>query len=343
MIVFHLDERTVMAVLITGATGYIGSHTVVELLNRGYETVLVDNLSNSDISVLDKIEEITGKRPVFYELDVAIRENVERIFSENHIDAVIHFAGLKAVGESCKLPSLYYYNNIASATAVSDVAARHGCFKIIFSSSATVYGEPETVPITEDFPLHTSNPYGTTKLLIENIYRDAYAYDNRWNITLLRYFNPIGSHESGLLGDDPNGIPNNLMPYITRVAAGQLEKLSVFGNDYPTRDGTGVRDYIHVVDLAIGHVAALERMTETGVHTFNLGTGKGCSVLEIIEAFERVNGVKIPYVITERRSGDVPEYYADSSKAERELGWKAERDIDDMCRSAWNFIVRTKK
>lgn len=338
-----MTKGTSMTILVTGATGYIGSHTVVELINRGYETVLVDNLANSDISVLDKIEKITGKRPRFYQLDIAILENAEKIFEENKIDAVIHFAGLKAVGESCKVPSLYYYNNIASATAITEAASRHGCFKVIFSSSATVYGEPVSVPITEDFELHTSNPYGTTKLLIENIYRDIYFWDNRWNFTLLRYFNPIGAHESGLLGDDPNGIPNNLMPYITRVASGDLERLNVFGNDYPTRDGTGVRDYIHVVDLAIGHVKALEKMTESGVHTFNLGTGKGYSVLEIVEAFERVNNIKIPYVITERRAGDIPEYFANPEKAERELGWKAERGIDDMCRSAWKFIENTKK
>lgn len=331
-----------MAILVTGATGYIGSHTVVELIKSGHETVLADNLSNSDISVLDKIEKITGVRPVFYELDVAIRENVEKIFEENNIDAVIHFAGLKAVGESCELPALYYYNNIASACAVAETASRHGCFKIIFSSSATVYGEPKSVPITEQFPLHTTNPYGSTKLLIENIYRDLYKWNNKWNITLLRYFNPIGAHESGLLGDDPNGIPNNLMPYIVRVASGDLERLSVFGNDYPTRDGTGIRDYIHVVDLALGHIAALEKMTGAGIHTFNLGTGNGYSVLEIVNAFERVNGVKIPYVITDRRSGDIPECYADCSKAERELSWKAERGIDLMCSSAWNFIKNTK-
>jgi UDP-glucose 4-epimerase len=332
-----------MATLITGATGYIGSHTVVELLNKGIDVVLADNLSNSDISVLDKIEKITGKCPPFYLLDVAVRENVEKIFSENSIDSVIHFAGLKAVGESCQKPALYYYNNIASAAAVAEVAARYGCFKIIFSSSATVYGEPASVPITEDFPLHTTNPYGDTKLLIENIYRELYFRDNRWNITLLRYFNPIGAHESGLIGDDPNGIPNNLMPYITRVASGDLERLNVFGDDYPTRDGTGVRDYIHVVDLALGHLAALEKMTESGIHTFNLGTGNGYSVFEIIKAFERVNGIKIPFAVTERRAGDIPECFADCKKAESELGWRAERGIDEMCSSAWKFIENTKK
>ncbi len=339
----NLQKGLLMAILITGATGYIGSHTVVELINKGYDTVLVDNLYNSDISVLDKIEKITGTRPKFYELDVAIRENVEKIFDENKIDAVIHFAGLKAVGESCTMPALYYYNNIASAMATADVAERHGCYNIIFSSSATVYGEPKSVPITEDFPLHTSNPYGESKLLIENLYRDLYRWNNKWNITLLRYFNPIGSHDSGLLGDDPNGIPNNLMPYIARVASGDLERLNVFGNDYPTRDGTGVRDYIHVVDLALGHIAALEKMTSPGIHTYNLGTGKGYSVLEIVEAFEKVNGIKIPYVITDRRPGDIPEYFADPSKAERELGWKALRDVEDMCRTAWKFIENSKK
>ncbi len=337
-----LPKGDTMTVLVTGATGYIGSHTTVELIKKGYETVLADNLSNSDISVLDKIEKITGARPKFYELDLAIRENAEKIFEENKIDAIIHFAGLKAVGESCAMPALYYYNNIASSTALAEVASRHGCKKLIFSSSATVYGEPESVPITEDFPLHTTNPYGATKLLIENIYRDIASRDPEWNITLLRYFNPIGAHESGLIGDDPNGIPNNLMPYIARVAAGKLEKLSVFGNDYPTRDGTGVRDYIHVVDLALGHLAALEKVTETGVHVFNLGTGTGYSVLELVEAFKKVNGVDIPYVITDRRPGDIPECFADCSKAERELGWKAVHTVDDMCRSAWNFIEKNK-
>ncbi len=332
-----------MTVLVTGATGYIGSHTTVELITHGHTPILVDNLCNSDISVLDKIEKITGVRPVFYNSDIAIKENVEKIFAENKIDAVIHFAGLKAVGESCKIPAMYYYNNIASATAVAEVSARYGCKKLIFSSSATVYGEPESVPITEDFPLHTTNPYGATKLLIENIYRDIASLDPEWNITLLRYFNPIGSHESGLIGDDPNGIPNNLMPYIARVAEGRLEKLSVFGNDYPTRDGTGVRDYIHVVDLALGHLAALEKMTETGVHTFNLGTGNGYSVLEIVNTFEKVNGVKIPHVITERRAGDIPECFANCEKAKKELGWEAKLGIEDMCRSTWNFIQKNKK
>lgn len=332
-----------MTVLVTGATGYIGSHTTVELITHGHTPILVDNLANSDISVLDKIEKITGTRPVFYESDIAIRENVEKIFAENKIDAVIHFAGLKAVGESCKIPAMYYYNNIASATAVAEVGARYGCKKLIFSSSATVYGEPASVPITEDFPLHTTNPYGATKLLIENIYRDIASLDPEWNITLLRYFNPIGSHESGLIGDDPNGIPNNLMPYIARVAEGRLERLSVFGNDYPTRDGTGVRDYIHVVDLALGHLAALEKMTQSGVHTFNLGTGNGYSVLEIVNAFERVNGVKIPYVITERRAGDIPECFANCEKAKKELQWEAKLNIDDMCRSTWNFIEKNRK
>ena len=332
-----------MAILITGATGYIGSHTTVELINKGYETVLVDNLSNSDVSVLDKIEKITGKRPKFYELDIAILENALKIFEENKIEAVIHFAGLKAVGESCTIPAMYYYNNIASAMAIAEAARRHGCKKIIFSSSATVYGQPKTVPITEDFPLHTTNPYGTTKLLLENIFKDLYEYDKEWNITLLRYFNPIGAHDSGLLGDDPNGIPNNLMPYVARVASGQLKELNVFGNDYPTPDGTGVRDYIHVIDLALGHLAALEKMTEPGIHIFNLGTGKGVSVLELVHAFEKVNNIKVPYVIAPRRSGDVPECFADSSKAERELSWKAVHNIEDMCRSAWKFVQNSKK
>ncbi len=338
-----MTKGAFMTVLVTGATGYIGSHTTVELIKKGYDTVLVDNLSNSDVSVLDKIEKITGVRPLFYELDIAVRENVEKIFEENKIDAIIHFAGLKAVGESCEVPALYYYNNIASSAALAEVAARHGCYKLIFSSSATVYGEPDSVPIREDFPLRTTNPYGATKLLIENIYKDIAERCPLWNITLLRYFNPIGAHESGLIGDDPNGIPNNLMPYIARVASGSLPRLSIFGNDYPTRDGTGVRDYIHVVDLALGHLAALEKMNEAGVHVFNLGTGNGYSVLELVEAFERVNSIKVPYVIAERRAGDIPECFADASKAERELGWKAQYGVEEMCSSAWKFIENSKK
>lgn len=330
-----------MTILVTGGTGYIGSHTTVELIKRGYEVIIADNLSNSSIDVLDKIEEITGVKPKFYKVDLTEKEPTEQIFNENKIDAVIHFAGLKAVGESWAKPTLYYRNNITSSVVLAEVMAEHGCKKLIFSSSATVYGEPKTVPISEDFPLSTTNPYGTTKLMIEKIYTDLATSDKEWNITLLRYFNPIGAHESGIIGENPNGIPNNLMPYIVKVAAGELYQLSVFGNDYPTPDGTGVRDYIHVTDLSLGHVAAIENMTESGVHIFNLGTGKGYSVLEIVNAFEKVNGVKVPYVITERRAGDIPMCYANPKKAKEELKWETKFELEDMCRSAWNY-AKTK-
>lgn len=330
-----------MAILVTGGTGYIGSHTAVELIERGYEVIIADNLSNSSEAVLDKIKEITGVRPKFYLVDLTEKEPTEKIFDENKIEAVIHFAGLKAVGESWQKPALYYRNNITSSVVLAEVMAEHGCKKLIFSSSATVYGEPKSVPISEDFPLSTTNPYGTTKLMIEKIYTDLATSDKEWNITLLRYFNPIGAHKSGLIGENPNGIPNNLMPYIVKVAAGELYQLSVFGNDYPTPDGTGVRDYIHVTDLALGHVASIEKMTEPGVHIFNLGTGKGYSVLEIVNAFEKVNGVKVPYVITDRRPGDIPMCYANPDKAKNELGWETKLGLEDMCRSAWNY-AKTK-
>ncbi|MBQ7897551.1 MAG: UDP-glucose 4-epimerase GalE [Clostridia bacterium] len=332
-----------MTILVTGGTGYIGSHTAVELIERGYEVIIADNLSNSSESVLDRIEEITGVKPKFYLIDLTEREPTEKIFEENKIDAVIHFAGLKAVGESWQKPALYYRNNITSSVVLAEVMAEHGCKKLIFSSSATVYGEPKSVPISEDFPLSTTNPYGTTKLMIEKIYTDLATSDKEWNITLLRYFNPIGAHKSGLIGENPNGIPNNLMPYIVKVAAGELYQLSVFGNDYPTPDGTGVRDYIHVTDLALGHVASIEKMTEPGVHIFNLGTGKGYSVLEIVNAFEKVNGVKVPYVITARRPGDIPMCYANPDKAKSELGWETKLGLEDMCRSAWGYAVNKLK
>lgn len=332
-----------MTILVTGGTGYIGSHTAVELIERGYEVIIADNLSNSSESVLDRIEEITGVKPKFYLVDLTEREPTEKIFEENKIDAVIHFAGLKAVGESWQKPALYYRNNITSSVVLAEVMAEHGCKKLIFSSSATVYGEPKSVPISEDFPLSTTNPYGTTKLMIEKIYTDLATSDKEWNITLLRYFNPIGAHKSGLIGENPNGIPNNLMPYIVKVAAGELYQLSVFGNDYPTPDGTGVRDYIHVTDLALGHVASIEKMTEPGVHIFNLGTGKGYSVLEIVNAFEKVNGVKVPYVITARRPGDIPMCYANPDKAKSELGWETKLGLEDMCRSAWGYAVNKLK
>ena len=330
-----------MSVLVTGGTGYIGLHTAVELIERGYEVIIADNLSNSSEAVLDKIKEITGVRPKFYLVDLTEKEPTEKIFDENKIEAVIHFAGLKAVGESWQKPALYYRNNITSSVVLAEIMAEHGCKKLIFSSSATVYGEPKSVPISEDFPLSTTNPYGTTKLMIEKIYTDLATSDKEWNITLLRYFNPIGAHKSGLIGENPNGIPNNLMPYIVKVAAGELYQLSVFGNDYPTPDGTGVRDYIHVTDLALGHVASIEKMTEPGVHIFNLGTGKGYSVLEIVNAFEKVNGVKVPHVITDRRPGDIPMCYANPDKAKNELGWETKLGLEDMCRSAWNY-AKTK-
>ncbi len=326
-------------ILVTGGTGYIGSHTCVELLKNGYEVVIADNLSNSKIEVLDKIKTITGKECKFYKADILDRAAMDRIFEENKIDAVIHFAGLKAVGESCAKPLLYYHNNITGTLILCESMAAHGCKNIVFSSSATVYGVPKTVPLKEDFPLSTTNPYGSTKLFIEGILKDIYKADNEWNVTILRYFNPIGAHESGLLGEDPNGIPNNLMPYITKVASKQLPVLNVFGNDYPTPDGTGVRDYIHVVDLAVGHIKAIEHMG--GCRVYNLGTGKGYSVLDIVHAFIKANGVDVPYVIKERRPGDVAENYADATKAKEELGWVAEHDIDDMCRSSWNFTKKS--
>jgi len=332
-----------MRVLVTGGTGYIGSHTAVELIKRGNEVIIADNLSNSQENVIDKIKEITGVKPKFYLTELTNREETEKLFKENKFDAVIHFAGLKAVGESCLKPLMYYNNNLTSSIILAETMAKYGCKKLIFSSSATVYGEPERVPIKEDFPLSTTNPYGTTKLMIERIYTDLVKADPEWNVTLLRYFNPIGAHDSGLIGEKPNGIPNNLMPYIVKVAAGELYQLSVFGNDYPTHDGTGVRDYIHVTDLALGHVAALEKVAESGVHVYNLGTGTGYSVLDIVKAFEKVNGVKVPYVITNRRPGDIPECVADPTKAYEELGWKTVYGLEEMCRSSWHFLEKMRE
>lgn len=326
-----------MSILITGGTGYIGSHTCVEFIEKGFDPVVMDNLCNSKAEVIDHIEAITGVRPAFYKADLLDPAALEQIFSENDIDTVIHFAGLKAVGESVEKPLEYYRNNIVGTLNLLDAMRAHNCFKIVFSSSATVYGKPKSVPIKEDFPLSTTNPYGTTKLYIERILTDLCVADKRFSVALLRYFNPIGAHESGLIGDNPNGIPNNLMPYITRVAKGVLPHLNVFGNDYETRDGTGVRDYIHVLDLAAGHYSALKCLDESGVHIYNLGTGQGYSVLELINAFERVNGVKIPYIIAPRRAGDIAECFADATKAEFELGWKAKRGLDEMCKSAWEF------
>jgi UDP-glucose 4-epimerase len=327
-----------MSILITGGAGYIGSHTCVELLNAGYDIVVVDNFSNSKPEALKRVKEITGKEFKFYEVDILDRQGLERVFSENDIKAVIHFAGLKAVGESVEIPLKYYHNNITGTLVLCEVMKKYDVKKMVFSSSATVYGNPKSVPITEDFPLSATNPYGRTKLIIEEILRDVYVSDNDWSIALLRYFNPIGAHESGRIGEDPNGIPNNLMPYITQVAVGKREKLSVFGSDYDTHDGTGVRDYIHVVDLAKGHLKALEKiMTTKGVEAYNLGTGVGYSVLDVVKNFEKATGEKIPYVITDRRPGDIDKCYADPTKAYKELGWKAEKNLEDMCRDSWNW------
>ena len=327
-----------MNILVTGGAGYIGSHTVIELINAGYEVVIVDNLCNSSSIVLDRIEEITGKRVKFYEIDTRDSEKLKVVFEENKIDAVIHFAALKAVGESVEKPLDYYDNNLTNTLTVLKLMREFGVDKFVFSSSATVYGNPKTCPIKEDFPLSTTNPYGTTKLMIEEILRDICNANKDFNVAILRYFNPIGAHESGLIGEEPNGIPNNLMPYITKVAVGQLEKLRVFGNDYPTHDGTGVRDYIHVVDLADGHVKALKKLeTNPGLVTYNLGTGKGYSVLDVVNAFSKACGREIPYEIVDRRPGDIATCYADPTKANEELGWKAERGIDEMCEDSWRW------
>ena len=325
-------------ILVTGGAGYIGTHTDVELLNKGYDVVVVDNLVNSSKIALERVEKITSKKVKFYPIDMRDRDGMEKVFEENKIDAVIHFAGLKAVGESVSKPLEYYDNNIYGTLVLLETMRKHNVKTIIFSSSATVYGTPERLPLTEDCRLSTTNPYGSTKLYIEGILKDVYRADNSWNVMLLRYFNPIGAHESGLIGENPRGIPNNLMPYIAKVAMGQLDHVNVFGNDYPTPDGTGVRDYIHVVDLALGHIAAIEKCTTPGVHIYNLGTGHGYSVLEVIKAFSKACGKDIPYVIAPRRPGDVAACYASSAKAEKELGWKAKYDLDDMCASQWNWV-----
>ena len=331
-----------MKILVTGAAGYIGSHTIVELLNNNYEVIGIDNFVNSKKEVVGKIKKVSGKKFKFIEGDVRDLEILNKIFNENDIEAVIHFAGLKAVGESVSMPIEYYDNNINSTLSLIKVMKNYRCRKFIFSSSATVYGAPNKLPILENFPLSTTNPYGTTKLVNEYILSDLYKSDNNWEITLLRYFNPIGSEKTGTLGENPNGIPNNLMPYIVRVAIGQLEKLYVYGNDYPTHDGTGVRDYIHVVDLARGHVKAIEK-SKKGINIYNLGTGTGYSVLDVVKTFEKVNNVKIPYVITERRPGDVAECYADVSKAKREIEWEAKYNLEDMCKDSYNYIVKNIK
>ena len=327
-----------MSILVTGGAGYIGSHTVVELLNSGEDIIVVDNFINSKPEMLEKIKKISKKDFKFYEVDLLDKEKLENVFKENKIEAVIHFAGLKAVGESVKEPIRYYHNNITGTLILLELMQKYNCKKIVFSSSATVYGLPKTVPIKEDFPLSTTNPYGSTKLMIENILRDVYIADNEFSIILLRYFNPIGAHESGEIGESPNGIPNNLMPYINQVAVGKLECLSIFGDDYDTIDGTGVRDYIHVVDLAQGHLKALEKARKMhGVEAYNLGTGKGYSVLEIVKAFEKANGVKIKYKITDRRPGDIAKCYADPTKAKNDLGWEAKKDLETMCKDSWRF------
>ena len=333
-----------MKILVTGGIGYIGSHTCVELLKQGMEVVVFDNLYNAKIDVVDKIKEITGKEITFYQADMRDKESMRPIFEENKIDAVIHFAGLKAVGESVEKPLLYYQNNITGTLNLCELMKEYDCKKMIFSSSATVYGAPKTVPIKEDFPLHTTNPYGTTKLMLEQILTDFCKADTAWHVILLRYFNPIGAHESGLIGESPNGIPNNLMPYITQVAIGKLPYLRVFGDDYDTPDGTGVRDYIHVVDLARGHVNAVEAiMQKSGVSIYNLGTGIGYSVLDIVKAFEKANGITIPYQIQGRRAGDIAVCYANAQKAYEELGWKAEYDLERMCKDAWYFVQKNDK
>lgn len=331
-------------ILVTGGAGYIGSHTVVELLESGYGVVVVDNLSNSNKESMNRVKKITGKSPVFYEADVRDRAAMEKIFTENKIDYVIHFAGLKAVGESCVKPIEYYDNNLYGTLVLLEVMREHGCKKIVFSSSATVYGTPERLPLDESCRTGgTTNPYGTSKYFQEIMLNDVYKADNEWTVVLLRYFNPVGAHPSGLIGEDPRGIPNNLTPYIAKVAIGELKEVGVFGNDYDTPDGTGVRDYIHVVDLAKGHVAAISKIKDSGVYTYNLGTGVGYSVLDVIHAYEKACGHAIPYAIKPRRAGDIAACYADASKAEKELGWKAQYSIDEMCASSWNWQSNNPK
>ena len=330
-----------MSILVTGGAGYIGSHTVVELLKEGKEVVIIDNFSNSNPQTLEKIKEITNKDFKFYEIDYLNKEKLKKVFEENKIDAVINFAGYKAVGESVKEPIKYYINNISGALVLLETMKEFGVKKFVFSSSATVYGNPEKVPLTEDSKVGgTTNPYGTTKFFIERILEDIYKSDNTWNICILRYFNPVGAHESGLIGEEPKGVPNNLMPYIVRVASGILNELSIFGNDYGTKDGTGVRDYIHVVDLAKGHIKALEKLDkeQKGLFIYNLGTGTGYSVLEMVKAFEKSTGKKVKYKIAPRRAGDIAICYADPRKAKQELGWEAKKTLEDMCRDSWNFI-----
>ena len=325
-------------ILVTGGAGYIGSHTVLELLSQGDEVIVVDNLSNSSRESLRRVEALTGKAPVFYEFDLLDQEALSTPFLNHHIDAVIHFAGLKAVGESVEIPLKYYQNNLAGTLNLLEEMEANGVKRLVFSSSATVYGDPSSVPITEDFPVSATNPYGRSKLIIEEMLGDLYVSDAGWDIALLRYFNPVGAHGSGQIGEDPNGTPNNLMPYISQVAVGKLEKLSIYGDDYQTRDGTGVRDYIHVVDLAKGHLKALDHlMTKPGLVTVNLGTGQGYSVLEMVKAFESASGQAVPYQIVDRRAGDIAECYADTQKAADVLGWKATKGLKEMCIDAWRW------
>lgn len=327
-------------ILVTGGAGYIGSHTCVELLNAGKELVVIDNFSNSKPEVLENIKKITGKDFRFYEMDYLEKEKLEKVFSENEIDSVINFAGFKAVGESVAKPIEYYINNVSGALGLLNTMKKYNVKKFVFSSSATVYGDPEVVPITENSKVGgTTNPYGTSKLMIEQILQDLYKSDNSWDIVILRYFNPVGAHSSGLIGENPQGIPNNLMPYIAQVASGKLKELSVFGNDYNTKDGTGVRDYIHVVDLAIGHVKAIEKLDKekNGIYIYNLGTGVGYSVLDMVNAFEKANNIKIPYKIAPRRAGDIATCYADPTKSKEELGFKTEKNLEDMCKDTWHF------
>jgi len=325
-------------ILVTGGAGYIGTHTCVELIKKGYEVVAVDNYVNSSEESIKRVEKITGKEVKIYNADVRNKSALDKIFTEQKIDWVIHFAGLKAVGESCAKPIEYYDNNLNGTLTLLQSMREHGCKKIVFSSSATVYGDPEELPLTEASKTGgTTNPYGTSKYFQEIMLSDVYKSDKEWTVVLLRYFNPVGAHESGLIGEDPKGIPNNLTPYIVKVAIGELKEIGVFGNDYPTPDGTGVRDYIHVTDLAKGHVAAIEKIEKSGIYTYNLGTGKGYSVLDVIKAFEKACGRKLPYVIKPRRAGDIAACYADAGKAKRELGWEAQLGIDDMCQSLWNW------
>lgn len=332
-----------MNVLVTGGCGYIASHTCCELLDSDYEVTIIDNLSNSKKDVIEKIEKITNKSVKFYEGDVCDKLLLRKIFNDNKIDFVIHFAGYKSVGESVKFPLKYYNNNIVSTINLCEVMAEFNCKKLVFSSSATVYGKPKSLPIDESFPLSTTNPYGSTKLMIENILKDLYTSDNEWDIVILRYFNPIGSHWSHLIGEDPNGIPNNLMPYIVKVASGEIDYLNIFGNDYDTEDGTGVRDYIHVVDLALGHIKAIDKLNNNcGINIYNLGTGKGYSVLDLVNTFERVNNVKVPYKIVDRREGDIAQCYASTKKAEEELGFVTTKTIEDMCRDAFEYALKNK-